>query len=436
MSPAGRGLSGMLAGRYNSFFNSTAEWIGEFLVIQGWLAPGFTARLVPLDTAEWDFPGLFFAPVVLVDRWNMAGWHVIPRSVPVLGSSLVFLIAARLFVVRRAYLQPRNLVLGVFKRLDRAFHALNENRVTKGIVLVDDTSSLPDDEPVAWRETTKRSLGTVRYLVRIFVVAEFPVLVVCLLLSLGGTGNSYGYYRNYGNEAVSAMLFCLWPIMALLVCVKAATLISGERSHETLDVLLAAPMSAASLVRQKFRGVRRLMFVLAVPLMTIVCFQTWWRSSTSSLEALWDADGPLLYFTAASLSVVVYLPLVAWTSFHIGLRVRSQSRAIFAALAVIVAWCIIPIVVAATMSEIFDLYRHSMLDYGFLLSPAAVIPYSEFSELDQFNETPWLAMIVNFMGYGSALFAIRWFTLCSAARSLGRAETSPSPAGKNNGRRR
>ncbi len=405
------------AGMYNGIANAFARLAFDGRLSLFFVSTG-SSTFEPLDLRQYDFPGLFFTPVMLVDRWNMAAWQVIPRSLPTLVSVAVFFGLARVFVVRRAFVPSRNLLLKVFHRLDGLFQRLNQNRVTKGIILINESATLPAGDPVAWRETRKKSLGTYRYLIRIFVATEIPVLIICLLMA--------GSSQNSGMEAVSAVLFLIWIMSALLVCVKAATLISGERSHETLDVLLSTPIRSDELVRQKFRGVRRLIFVLAIPLATIVLFQTYMRLGFASI---WTEDerSPVLYFLAAGLAVAVYLPMIAWVSFAIGLRVKSQARAIFGSLAVIVGWCAMPLILGITIMEAFRLHRASVFHYFMLTSPASIIPFAEFSALDEINNTPWLAVFFNYSLYIPILLFVRWQTLTFAARHLGRAESAAPP---------
>jgi hypothetical protein len=417
-----RQLSLGLAQIYNGMANSLA---GLVSACWQWLSGGGLATsdaLASFDIHEFDFPLLFFAPVMLMERWNMAAWHVIPRSLPTLVSVVVLLALARVFVVRRAFVPARNRLLRVFKLLDTLFHKINDNRVTKGIVLINESATLPGDDPVAWRETNKKSLGTVRYLIRIFVATEFAVLILCLLLVLTGTFRSY----YGGSEPITVMIIVTWIAVTLLISVKSATLISGERSHETLDVLLSTPIRSDDLVRQKFRGVRRLMLVLACPLLTMIAFQTYWREATQSLWGDWsDPRSPVLYFVSATLAVVIYLPMVAWISFGIGLWVRSQARAIFASLAVIVAWCAVPLIIGVTIMEVFRMYGQREWNWLTLLSPASIIPFTEFSGLDEFSHAPWLAVILNTLTYGSVLFVVRLLCLTNAPGLLGRAERPP-----------
>ena len=418
MSYTVRELYEGMAQVYNQIWNNLASLAtGNGFYFQSYWsssAPTFE----PLNLQQYDFPGLFLAPVMLIDRWDMSAWQVIPRSVPTVLSTIVFFVLARVFVVRRAFVPARNLLLKVFHKLDGLFQRLNQNRVTKGIVLINEFATLPGGDPVAWRETRKKSLGTFRYLLRILVVTETPVLIVCLLMA--------GSSDTSGMEAVSAVLFIGWIMSSLLICVKAATLISGERSHETLDVLLSTPIRSDELVRQKFRGVRRLMFVLAIPLLTIVLFQTYMRLGFTSA---WNPRerGPMLYLLAAGLAVVVYLPLVAWVSFAIGLRVKSQARAIFGSLAVIVGWCAVPLILGVSIMELFGVYGDSAFYYLLLISPATIIPFAEFSALREFNNTPWLAVFLNYSFYIPILLFVRWQSLKFAARHLGRAESASPP---------
>jgi hypothetical protein len=387
--------------------------------------------LEPLDFHQHEFPGLFFPPLMLIERWNLSLWHIIPRSLPTLVSVVFFLVVARVFVVRRAFVPARNRFLRFLLWLDTLFHRINQNRVTKGIVLINESTTLPEDDPVAWRETKKKSLGTTRYLIRIFLATEVPVLILCLLMALS-INTGYGSWSSGYNEPVAVLLMVAWIFVALLVCVRAASLISGERSHETLDVLLSTPLRCSDLVRQKFQGVRRLMLVLAVPLLTMIAFQTFWRLSIRPpFSNLNEKDNPLLYLTSAVLCVVVYLPLVAWVSFHVGLRVRSQTRAILGALALIVGWSAVPLILVMTFSEVFRWHLHggSPLSYAFLLSPVSMIPMTEFCALDEIDRNSlWLPVFLNFLYYGGILLFLRRRTLRSAALYLGRAEAAHAPS--------
>jgi hypothetical protein len=430
---------GTLALACSAWFRTTVgAFVSSYLIALGlFFGPAFTWPVIFWNSSPWSSPFLqslvsmglyshpdqplflFFAPAQFFSGGTGTSDFLVMllRSVPMLLVSAVCVVLARAFLVRRAFVSPRNFVLNFFQRLDGVFKRLNENRVTRGIVLIGDRSPLPDVEPVAWRETTKRSLGRARYLFRIFLAIETPLAVICLLVAtLGGDADL---------EGASMMLFLLWVVAALMVSVSSASLIAGERSHQTLDVLATTPLSGREIVLQKFRGVQRLMIVLLVPFVTVFLFHAWWRSGVTSNLGYGREFDLALYLTCSALSVGIYLPLVAWLSLFIGLRVRTQARAIIGSLGAIVGWCILPLVFIV-MPVMILLIRGPGRPGGAsltLLSPMMIIPFNEFIALKELADHPWLVVGVNFLGYGVVLLTLRHACLKNADRFLGRAES-------------
>jgi ABC-type transport system involved in multi-copper enzyme maturation permease subunit len=353
------------------------------------------------------------------------------RTIPMLMSSGVCLVMARAFVVRRAFVPAKNPLLRVFKKLDGLFQRFNQNRITKGIVLINEEDSLPETEPVAWRETSKRALGMKRYLIRLFLALELPVILVCMLISAAGGGGDM-------FEAGAAVMFVLWAISVLIVSVKSASLIASERTHQTLDVLISTPMSAREIVQQKFRGVRRLLLLLSIPFITLILFEVAWRSAATPNWLLSDvnpntlygyyrrATPAALYLVSAVLSVGIYLPMIAWLSLWIGLWTRSQARAIIGALAAIVGWCVLPFLFIILPIEIIfggqALSSQSPLCLLTLFSPATIVVLTEVNELQEVGRAPWLAVLLNFVFYVPCLVVFRLLCLNFADRCLDRNE--------------
>lgn len=379
----------------------------------------------PLSYGEEDGAFLFFAVprMMVIERFWTAPptWQVAVRGLPALMSIPSILLLARFFMVRRAFVGPSNYLLSFFRRLDSVFHRMNQNRWTKGIVLVNDTQSLPKENPVAWRETTKRTLGTVRYLVRVFVALEFPILMFCLIVLTVTAHRS-----SDRNGAITFVIIIAWLAAILLVTVKAATLVAGERSHETLDVLLSTPIRSADLIRQKFQGVTRVAIVSMIPLLTALFTQGWYTMIDRGLFHGPPDNWAALYLLVSVLSVGVYIPLIAWLGFYVGLRMKSQTRAIFTSLAILCGWILIPFVLVAVFLEITDLRMESPAGFLLLLSPAAVPFFAEVNELE-IGDAPFLATVVNFLGYGAIVVLLRWHCLKHAAGFLGRAERSDAP---------
>jgi ABC-type transport system involved in multi-copper enzyme maturation permease subunit len=266
-----------------------------------------------------------------------------------------FLIAARLVLVRRAFIPPKNVLLGLFHRLDGFFNSAN--RVTGGIVLVKDGDPLPGPEPVAWRETTKKSLGTFRYLFRVLVLLELPLLLVLTTLRMPGPGGP-------DVSRISNLLYGLWCLGGAMIVVHAGSVVASERTRQTLDVLLATPLTGAEILRQKLRGVDRLIHVLLVPFLTLFGFEVWWYQHTGYR---W------VYLALSLASVAIYLPLLTWLALWIGLKVRSQIKAVLATTALVAVWLLAPVMVRTVLVDMLGRGVPKWLDWLLALSPSEQI---------------------------------------------------------------
>jgi ABC-type transport system involved in multi-copper enzyme maturation permease subunit len=253
---------------------------------------------------------------------------LISMSVPSLMASGFFVLLARFFLIRRAFVSSSSVLLRVFKRVDTFFTKLNDN-TTGGVVLIKDYDSLPLFDPVAWRERSKKSLGKARYLFRVLIVLEGPVLFMCL-----ATANS-------GFVSLRVPLFLMWAITAMILSMKAATMISSERTRETLEALLSTPMSSGEIISQKVAGLHRLMTVLSIPILTIhltlvlMHFDIVQIIRNLSLSAL----GTILFYgTMAVTTTYVSMHLIVWLSALMGLRSTTQARSVMAAITVLGVW--------------------------------------------------------------------------------------------------
>lgn len=455
----------------SSFFGGTVgSFIGTYLLIAGftigpWLADGvifhgmiyYIGRIIGAQLQVRGQMGLEFMcgeialsmfnpPLIL--KMNL----LVHKSSSFLGGALgatpagtiltlafltglptLFLIAfnlslARFFLVRRAFVTSTNPLLSLFKLLDRIFVRANDY-VFRGAVLVRESHAMPHWDPVAWRETVKRSLGQFRYLVRVFVTLELPT---GLLIYICATGTISDRGRS---EPVAALMLLLWTISIALIAVTASNLIAGERSRQTLDVLLATPISGREIVRQKLKGVQRLMLVCAAPLLTCIAFQTWWRIELSQYQTVTSqASGTgidlghfawLEYLVNNLIGLVILFHLAMWLSFWIGMNIRSTTKAILTSLGVIVAWCAAPIMLIQFISIL--LYGNapnvasepgSLLIY--LLSPAFLVIFNEIGLYSVLSPLPYLPVILNTLLYGGLWLLIRHFVLANSDYRLSR----------------
>jgi len=144
-----------------------------------------------------------------------------------------------------------------------------------------------------------------------------------------------------------------------------------------------------------------------------------------------------LYLAASVLSVVVYLPLVAWLAIAAGLKIRTQARAIIAATGGLVVWCIAPVLFVTLPLGILRPSLGQGMSYAdydvlikcsSLLSPAAILPFIEFDNLSELR-VPWVVVLANFTCYVLVLVLVRTVCLRNADRWLGRTAGDVQQAG-------
>jgi hypothetical protein len=218
-------------------------------------------------------------------------------------------------------------------------------------------------------------------------------------------------------------------VVALLICGASTSLISAERSSQTFDTLLTTPLTNRDILRQKFVGVRRLLFVLSIPLLTIYVFQAMMRFDVPGLGPQrwgYDAMDPTsltwCYLLTGLTTVLIYLPMISWLSFWIGLKIRSQGKAICAAVGTLVAWCLIPLLVLFPFIIMMAMNGTGEGELLTIVSPMMIIPFNEFANYPD----PWEAFYINTAVYGTIMLIMRFTCLFRSVRLLGRHDSVPS----------
>ncbi len=356
-------------------------------------------------------------------------WTCLWRAKGVYLMSLMFFLGARFFLIRRAVVLPKSRIMKLFKALDRFFVWLN-NRAG-GVTLVKDVGSLPADKPIAWREVTKKSLGTARYLFRVFLVLELPTALICLMAA--GVGSFAGEFSR-----LAGLSSFLWAVTALVITIKASTLVASERASETLDVLLTTTMTSGEIMRQKCAGLRRVLLVTAIPLLTVIAFGGYLKGFPD-----WSA---VLYCVWGVLQVVVYLPLIAWVAVWVGLRMGSQTKSIFVAMALLLFWAVLPGILGWGCSVMgSDFGRQAVVDnpmapggltavgtisvlapYAPILvsGPSAGIAINEFAGINNaYMRNAWFVIVPFHIAFHAVMwFLVRRRVLATAGLKLGRGE--------------
>ena len=411
-------MAGSIGLLCSTYCRTTAQafiwaYIIELVVLFG--LPVALAVLGGLDLVRYideDFAFFLFPPYAFFEGQSGGLGEVILRSTPAAALTGLFVLLARVQLVRRAFAPPRHVALRALKRIDGFWTRVND-KVAGGTVLVHDEQKLPGERPVAWREVHKRAMGRVSHLVRLLLLTEVPVAFLAFFLAVSNTS-------RYQNEGLTFMQFIVWSIAGLAVSVRAAGLFSAERSGQTLEVLLTTPTSGREIVRQKMAGLWRLMLVVALPLLTVSLFEAWGEGG-GWVPRRGQREYDLAYLVSSILCVVVYLPFVAWLSLWVSLLYRARRRAIPGAVLVLLGLCFVPIFVVGFTGEVFDLFDldDAPWNYLLLLSPASVPAMAEVDELDFLDSIPF-GLFLNFAWYGGWTLVLRHWCIRYADARLGR----------------
>jgi hypothetical protein len=221
----------------------------------------------------------------------------------------------------------------------------------------------------------------------------------------------------------------LATLAVLILSATAANSLVAERVGQTLEVLLTTDMSAREIVRQKERALRRLEWVLAVPLLTVPISR-----AISQAEHYSDfrSGNWIPYLTCSVLVTLIYLPMITWLSLWIGMRVRTRFQAILAALGTLAFWmALCPLLY---FNAFRDPWNHIRLFIG-IASPLRVpylnesgelyrawtwgrAPWGHHQEVDP-NAT-WLMILLNAAVYAVIAWLIRKRLFADAERCLRR----------------
>jgi len=389
--------------------------------------PGFTPRAAG-GSLGVTFLGLDVEKVV----WTLR------NSLPAVAMTLAFFALGRLFLVRRAFVSSSSFLLRLFRSVDAFFVRLN-NATTSGIEIIPDRNVLPGDDAVAWRERTKKSLGKARYLFRILVLMEGPTLFICVLAAMASSAFS----------GLRTLLTILWAMTGIIICVKGAILISSEFARETIAPLLSTPMSSSEILRQKVVGMRRLLLVLAVPILSVnaTMLMLHFDVSGASRSVMFSIIQRVLSYGVGSvLAVTLVMHVYAWLSALVGMRFRRQTRSILIALVAAGVLTMGPIAIDLANGGYFFLSsgQFATPTVGYL-SPATLIVSVEMwlisaapmnfywrirggSMADFTPESMLFSVVVSFVIQGTLLFLLRSAAKRFASRFLQRCEQREQPS--------
>jgi ABC-type transport system involved in multi-copper enzyme maturation permease subunit len=316
-----------------------ADWIGSYwqsYAEKPWiLESGNLSFLVPLSPIEIAYG---------YQRRIVSEMHV---YLPCIALTLFSLVFARIELQRRTFRPERVRRPMRTWAISRGFRWINQRL---GGVVFGRNSTLPEDRPILWREGRRFGLQEPVGVLRLGAWITAFAFAGLLLIALGAEK-----YVNPEEVDFSAQVgVILAGLTALCMMPWAASAFTGERSGETLAVLLTTPLGGREIVAQKAQFLTRVQGTFALALGAIF---TWQAAAFA-----WDRrDGPLddsalAWLGAVLPALLVYPQVLLWSGLWIGLLCRTARSALLVSLVVVAAILFVP---ATWIAQIlYSLYDH------------------------------------------------------------------------------
>ena len=315
--------------------------------------------------------------------------------------SIICLMVATFLLTSRAFQNSHNYLLQMQGQIDR--FVVDVNRLFGNITVTKPERDRPAAKPIAWRETDRKSLGRLRYLIRILIVVELP------LIALAATVNqNVGLFHTLLRAG-------LWIGGLALLGTHSSGLVAGERSRGTMEVLLTTPITGRSILQQKVSGLWRLIIVLGIPLLTLFLIET-----IHAVSGGMSGQRGVANLIWSALCVAVWLPTLAWFGVFVSTRIRTQARAALLVLSTVAGLLVVP-TVAASILQVGGVSPNIVRVFA-LISPtqiqAAHSPWAHVSF--SVPNIPLWVMLTHLMIVAGTGFACRHLALRDIDVVLGR----------------
>ncbi|MFQ5491726.1 MAG: ABC transporter permease [Phycisphaerae bacterium] len=263
-------------------------------------------------------------PAPEIGRVAAAGWpwkyfYAYPQASYValtLGLSLV-LVVLSMFFVRRGAKQGEDTILS---RIGAVLHIGAQNRVTRKPRHV-------WHNPVAWREAATRASGLTGGLLR-YALLGGGALAALLLLSEYAGGLSAAVTRQW----LATMVVIEFGIVLLICANVSAMAMTKERESNTLDLLLATPLTSKYIVFGKLRGlVSFTLPMIAVPVASVLLFAFYDLAKGNNPRVAYLESAPEL-----AVLMIAFAAATCMLGMHVSLRSKKTVKAVMVSLGVLI----------------------------------------------------------------------------------------------------
>lgn len=205
-------------------------------------------------------------------------------------------------------------------------------------------SDLPGDQPVDWLERSRRSFadqksqaGLLAYIAVVFGLFE-------LLFLFDDTSG-----HHVGLSTIFAMKLLL---IFIIILFAAVSLFQTDRLGQTIDVLLATPLTGHEILSQKMKFLRGWLITSCILFAPTIFFQ-FTHVFRESIHKLNSGFSALTYACLATAMVFVYLNFILYLSTYIGLNFMTRAHQVMIAIIVVLGWMFVPLVLLMMAAAIF-----------------------------------------------------------------------------------
>ena len=161
------------------------------------------------------------------------------------------------------------------------------------------------------------------------------------------------------------------------------------------------------LLSQKVVGMRRLLIVLSVPVLTVNLTYFLLHIDFRNISAV-SVLRPVVYLLLSISATFVLLHLVTWLSAGIGLKIHSQTKAVLASVAVVTAWTVIPLVIIPLFR-----FRTPVQELVTTFSPYSAVAATEQYLIEPFMRTNYNPVWTGRRNFSTVVGVLRYRGLCN-----------------------
>lgn len=261
-------------------------------------------------------------------------------------------------------------------------------------------NDLPEEEPVDWLERSRRSFadhksqaGLLAYIAVVFGLFE-------LLFLFDDTSG-----HHVGLSTILAMKLVL---MFIIILFAAVSLFQTDRLGQTIDVLLATPLTGYEILSQKMKFLRGWLFTSWILFAPTIFFQFThvFRESTHVLNSGFSA---LTYAILASAMIFIYLNFILYLSTYVGLNFMTRTHQVVIAMIIVMGWMLVPLVVLLILSATFPEHYYIWDLLHTALGPLGAFWHLENADFIQPSTLKYfnLMIILNLVIYAAITWLIR-----------------------------